>query len=118
MLNSYQCEIVAYLSDCEFLCRDCAASETSSLTVEKADVGLANSGGLDPVIRYCLDEHNSQRLYEYASEKVARFKRDHPELAKLLMSAGDAEWQLIDRISDRTGDTYDETCGSCGERLG
>lgn len=118
MLTGYQCEIVAYLSDYEYLCRDCAASETSALTVEKADLGLANSGGLDPIIRYLLDEYNSERLYEYASEKVTRFKRDHPELAKLLMSARDAEWQLIDRISDRTGDTYDERCGSCGERLG
>lgn len=118
MLTGYQCEIVAYLSEHEFLCRDCAASETSALTVEKAELGLANSGGLDPIIRYVLDEHNSQRVYEYASEKVTDFQYDHPELAKLLMSARDSEWRLTDRIADRMGETYNETCGSCGEPLG
>lgn len=119
MLTGYQCEVVAYLSDCEFLCRDCAASETSQLTVEKADLGLANSGDLHPIIRYVLDEHNGQRIWEEAEERVRDFQADHPAIWEALVERNrDAEWRLTDRVAENLGDAYCEHCGGCGELLG
>ena len=117
MLSGYQCEIVAYLGDSEFLCRDCAIEHTSALTVEKADMGLANSGGLTPLIRYTIDEHNGQRVWEAASERVQRFANEHPVIWAGLGDQ-DRDWRLIDRVAEKLGDSFDERCGQCEKVLG
>ena len=47
MLTGYQCETVAYYprDSGTFLCRDCAVRRTSSVTVDKVDLGLDNAHG-------------------------------------------------------------------------
>jgi hypothetical protein len=114
MLTASQCEIVAYATDGEIVCRDCAIRDYGELSASKADEGLVNAYDLSPLIRYSIDEYNGERVYEEANERIRDWRYDHPVLAELLLD-DHREWRLADRIVDRLGDTFDERCGSCGE---
>ena len=117
MLTASQCETVAYLGEGAVYHPECAAQRFSTLTVEKADVGLDNSGGLRPMIRYELDEWQSQDAYSLAEERVSDFEYDHPRTAALLGLGfnGRNRYRLIDRLADRFADTCGPTCDECLE---
>lgn len=60
MLTGFQTEVVAFILDADNpcpICPRCAALATSSVTVEKAALGLDNAFGLRPVIRYTADQY-------------------------------------------------------------
>lgn len=127
MLTAAQCETVAYLGDGAVYHPECAAKRFSTLTVEKADVGLDNSGGLRPLIRFELDEWTYQDAYSLAEERVDDFEVDHPALARVLgvadlrdghdpdLDIDRNRWRLIDRLADRFSDTAGPTCDECLE---
>ena len=56
MLTGYQCETVAYIGDGFVVCRECAVKQSSELSIEKADRGLVNTSGLDPISRFSAEE--------------------------------------------------------------
>jgi hypothetical protein len=67
MLTSSQCETVAFITDGEIICRDCALRNYGELRVNAAECGLeAIAGDLSPLIRYSVDELSGERQYEYA----------------------------------------------------
>lgn len=116
MLSGYQCEVIAYVTDGDIICRECAAEDYSELTLDKLEQGLTcvATGHLSPLIRYQVDELD--RSYEYAEERVREFVGDHPAL----FSTDTEGWlgrfnQLVDRWAQRH--PVPECCGSCGKEL-
>ena len=100
MLTASQCEVVAAILHGEIICLSCAASETSALTIQKAEAGHAHGGGdLSLLIRYELDEYNGQLASEHADEEVGDYS-DNP----------DAWHEAFDNYPA-------ECCGSCGTEL-
>ena len=100
MLTASQCEVVAAILHGEILCLPCAKSETSALTIEKAEQGLSHGGGdLSLLIRYELDEYNGERASEHADEEAGDYS-DNP----------DAWNEAFDNYPG-------EHCGSCGTEL-
>lgn len=120
MLSGYQCQVVAFAYNGEYICRECASKATSSVTLEKAERGLATSYDISPIIRYELDELNGQRAYEHAEERAREWEQDHPVLAlHLLYIDGTTErktdyYRLIDRLAEKSPS---ECCDDCGEEL-
>jgi hypothetical protein len=128
MLTASQCETVAYHGDGAVYHPECARQRFSALTVEKADVGLDNSGGLRPLIRFELDEWQGQDAYALAEEYADRFEDDHPTLAATLgvasprsgldlSAATRNRYRLIDRLADRFADTSGPSCDECYELI-
>lgn len=68
MLTGYQTETVAFYHEGEIIHDHCARELFGTLSVEKADRGLTNAYGLDPIIRYTLDELVYEQATEYVSE--------------------------------------------------
>lgn len=55
MLSGYDAQVIAFFDGTEILCHDCAVHDTSTVTVEKAERGLSNAYGLQPLSRYTLE---------------------------------------------------------------
>lgn len=108
MLTGYQVEIVAFIAEGEFVCRDCAHKALDNGELAELGIGCSYS----PVSRYSIDEYNSERVYEAAEERVSDFELDHPYFFE---GVRDKRWRLIDKVVEKIGDTYAETCGECGE---
>jgi len=109
MLTGYQCEVVAFIGDGEFVCYDCAHKALDEGTFARAERGL---GDLSPVIRYSLDEYNSERVYEEAEQQLV----ERVENGDLPNPATQEErWSALEAIVEELGDSYNETCGQCGE---
>jgi hypothetical protein len=70
MLTGYQCEVVAYTVDesGSIICRECAVKRTSSITIDKAELGLTTSVKVDQWIRYSLDELSAERWSEHCAD--------------------------------------------------
>lgn len=98
MLTGYQCEVVAYALNGEILCPECAAKETSQVTLDKAERGLSTGADISPWIRYELDEYISSQAEEFAHEQADEDDVDG--------------WQAAyDAAPDY------EPCGSCGREI-
>lgn len=85
MLTATQCEIVAYVTDGEIVCRDCLVARYSTVFVERLDAGIGGSThDISPLIRYEVDTLSGERIWEAAEERVSDFEANHPELALAL----------------------------------
>ncbi|MDF2753398.1 MAG: hypothetical protein K0S82_1781 [Gaiellaceae bacterium] len=155
MLTAYQAETIAFVGEGEIVCYDCVEKETGELGLEQADRGLHHT--YSPLCRYSIDEHNGERTYEEAEERLNDWVADHPELALVLgvaeaeivpaidptrreafvvQSTGKHRFRIIevrgqfgsrtygrnrhravDNLAERLGDTFAETCGSCGKSI-
>ena len=93
MLTAYQVETVAYVADGGFYHPDCAREKYSSLTVEKADAGLANGADLSPLIRYELDEYAGSSAWEYLAQEL---DEDDPTFEQRAADLAD-HWVTCDR---------------------
>lgn len=100
MLTAHQCEIIAYIGDGEIICRECAVAQESTVTIEKLDAGLSACTSLQPLIRYEVDEYNSERAHEYVEYELGLTWSDDPD------------------AYDKAFEDYPkECCGSCGAEL-
>lgn len=134
MLTGYQCEVVAFQTDGEFICYDCAVKEWSTVRVEKIERGL-DSFDVSPIIRYTLDEINGENAYEAARERVSetadllgipyevqRFWSSYPGQGDDPVTVEqrdkyDRYHRLVDRLAEGLEEVYGECCGHCGEKL-
>lgn len=69
MLTGYQAETIAWVDEGDFICTDCAEKEVDGDTLERARMGLWNSGDVSPICRYELEEHKYATAYEYALQE-------------------------------------------------
>lgn len=61
MLTAFQCEVVAFWTDGGLVCRDCAVRDFE-------DQGGERVSEYRPVIRYGLDEYQSESSYDWDGE--------------------------------------------------
>lgn len=99
MLSGYQCVVIAYISDGGIICEECALRDNSTVALAQCERGLSNSTGLDPLIRYSLDEIIGENASEYADSEC-----DYSE--------DPTRWQ---EIYDSASDSY--PCDSCGKDI-
>lgn len=117
MLTASQCEIVAYVTDGEIVCRDCLVARYSTVFVERLDAGIGGSThDISPLIRYEVDNLSSERIWEAAEERVDRFADDHPAIFQAV-EAEHGRWRIVDRVAENLGDAYGEHCGECCDVL-
>jgi hypothetical protein len=126
MLTAYQCETIAFATDGEIICRDCAIARFGEIRIVTAERGLNEYGDLTPLIRYSVDELSGEQQYESAEERLRDFVGDHPAFASCLFElAGDTvqalrfQWtsgayRLLDKLAEKVPG---ETCGQCGEEI-
>lgn len=111
MLTGYQCEVVAFIGEGEFICYNCAQKALDAGEFAQSELGL---GSLSPVIRYSLDEFNGERVYEAAEE--AYEERAENGTAPVDDDGTPLEkWRAIDVIAEELEDAYAECCSECGE---
>lgn len=70
MLTGYQVETIAYMTDGAIICRTCAESDYSTLTLDKIDRGLPSVADdvISPLSRYSIDEYLSESASECADQ--------------------------------------------------
>jgi hypothetical protein len=126
MLTAYQCETIAFVTDGEILCRDCAIARFGEIRIVTSERGLNEYGDLSPLIRYEIDSMSGEEQYERAEERLRDFAEDHPAFTSCLFElTGDTahtlrfQWahgayRLIDKLAEKVPG---ETCGQCGEEI-
>lgn len=110
MLTGYQVETVAFQTDGEILCVDCATKEMGPLTVAKIERGLTASYDARPISRYELDEISGEQQYSLAEEKLDEFLANHPAVTLDVSGRG----RLIDRLAEKQ---LGECCGHCLQEI-
>lgn len=69
MLTYHQAETAAWMNEGSFTCPTCAENEVDAEMLERARLGLWNSGDLSPISRYELEEYKYSSAYEYALQE-------------------------------------------------
>jgi hypothetical protein len=109
MLTASQCEVIAFVTNGEILCRDCAKAKFGEIRIVSCEEGLNRYGDLTPLSRYEVEEFDRQRIYDAAQEQ---YENERPK-----GTTQAEEWREIERLVEALEDAYTERCGACGEVL-
>lgn len=116
MITAHQAEVIAFITDGDIICLDCAKLAYGEDSVALAEEGLYSEADISPLIRYSLDEYVGESNWEYARERVGEFLDRHPAIAESPL-LDDGPGELIDRVFTRRYADLGYPCGNCGEEI-